>query len=208
MSNNTGYIRTENLYRIENLDLIGTLTASGGQICINRTNNGPALQLGGNPSYTNDLFLVQQSNGEDIIRITNKGQVWLQDELLTNRMPAREEKGILFVQDEFYGADDDEFIWDYDQNFLGIGTNLPEEKLHLSDGNLLIDNGFLKFNGKITLNKDMCVLDAVSGETDDDQGLILGNPHKNGSWRVVVSKGNLIVQKRINGDWTTRGQFS
>lgn len=208
MSNNTGYIRTENLYRIENLDLIGTLTGAGSQICINRTNDGPVLQIGGNPSYNNDLFLIQSPTGEDIFRVDNNGKIWIEGGLLNYTIPASQD-GILFAHDEDLKTDPDNFVWDHTLSRLGVGTDAPQDRIHLKDGNFHIQNGSIIFDNNVALTKNMCVLDATNGDANDNQGLILGDPSTNGSWRVVVTAaGSLVVQKRIGGAWQTRGQFS
>lgn len=208
MSRNTGYIRAENLWRIENLDLVGTMSGCGNQIIVNRTDEGPVLKLGGNPSYNNDLFLIEKPDGTDVFRVDHLGKIWIQDRLVQQTIPALENKGIVYVQDCDLEANSDEFVWDFNNSRLGVGTCIPKNKIHLKDGDLNIENGDLLFDSKLTLNRKMCVLDATHGQSNIQEGLILGNPNLNNAWRVVVANGNLIFQKRIAGIWCTRGQFS
>lgn len=211
MSNNYGYDRTNNEHRMENIRLTGSFVGSGEQFKINRPNNGPILSLGGNPNYDNDLLLITKPNGKHTFRVDHDGTVWIKDrdQLILQTVPVGK-KGILFTDGSETGLNvaNDKFNWDNDTMFFGVGTNNPQNRIHLKDGDLNIENGSLKMNNRTSLNPNMCVLNATNGDDNEEEGLILGEPNSDGCWRVVVSNGDLIVQKKISGEWCTRGKFS
>lgn len=207
MSNNSGYIRTLNEWHFENIKLSGVLTGSGNQLTINKPNTGPVLQIGGNPSYHNDLFVVSKPNGEDVIRVNAEGTIWI-DGGLHKQIIAKDDKGIMFLKDDTIYTKSDELSWDYTNNRLGVGTSIPTSKIHLKDGDLNIDNGVIKLDNMTHLNHKKLVLLATQGDSDPNQGIILGDPNKNGSWRIVVSAGHLHIEKRENGVWTMRQKIS
>lgn len=66
-----------------------------------------------------------------------------------------EDIGVVFITDAntkgYYFSDRDKNLMSITSNgYVGIGTQTPSEKLHIKDGNALIENGDLKFiNGKV-----------------------------------------------------------
>lgn len=207
MSNNYGYDRTNNEHRMENIRLTGSFIGSGDQFKVNRPNNGPILSLGGNINYNNDLLLITKPNGEHTMRIDHDGTVWIKDRdqlVLQTHMLGT---GIKFMDNDICKIDK-HLMWDNQQKFLGVGTDQPTSKFHLKNGDLNIENGSLKMDNYTRLNSHTCVLDATNGQHNKDEGLILGDPDNDGCWRVVVSNGDLIVQKKMDGEWCTKGKFS
>jgi len=205
MSNKQGYIKTLNEWHLDNVRLTGTFMGSGNQITINKPGIGkPVLRLGGNPSYNNDLFLIEKPNGEDIFRVDAEGTIWIDGNLHNQTIPM-DEKSVLFVKGNKFAADQDQFVWDHETNRLGVGTQFPQAKIHIEGGDLDIHGGTIKLDGVTHLRSDKSLLFATDGDANPDSGLIFGDPTSGSSvWRFVVSNDEVLVQKKIEGVWQTR----
>jgi hypothetical protein len=198
-----GYVKTLNEWRFDNLRLTGTMSGSGKQILINKPNNGPVLKIGGNASYNNDLLLVQTSDGEEAFKIGSDGRVFISGMQTLQTVPMVE-KSVLFIQDGMIQVKPSQISFDGESDNFGVGTINPDSKITLENGNFHIKNGHIIMDGSKLLDRKSVILSDLSCTGADDEGVFLGDPNSNDSWRIIKINNEIHIQKKIGGVWTTR----
>jgi len=88
-------------------------------------------------------------------------------------------------------------------------TSTGSESPGGSDGQLQYNNGG-SFGGAATVTYDDVNSRLVTGDLviGASNYVYLGDPDTNGSWRFTLDTGDLKVQKRVSGTWTTYHTFS
>lgn len=84
MSN--GYIHSGNEHIFTNLKITGTMCGAGQQLTFQRQEKGPVIHLVSKNLAKNDLIKIEKYNGDEIFRIGNEGDVYVNGIILQNNL--------------------------------------------------------------------------------------------------------------------------
>jgi len=82
----SGYIHSGNEYTFPNLKITGTMCGAGQQLTFQRQEKGPVIHLISKNLAKNDLIKIEKYNGDEIFRIGNEGDVYVNGIILQNNL--------------------------------------------------------------------------------------------------------------------------
>jgi hypothetical protein len=182
-----GYVASQNEHQFQNVRVNGALVSQN--LRIKRHDKGPILELNAtneSKCNKNDIILIKKHNGDVVFKITYDGEVYVNNVNITN----------ISSSDTSSHANNDDNI-----NTPLIANNLTIENnvINLGENNTLT---FGNEGNNTILNKDKLVLNTMESL---DNGVYLGDPKRDNSWKISVSEtGDLVFLKKVGGDWIFR----
>jgi hypothetical protein len=161
----SGYISSQNEYEFQNIRVNGTLISGGKQLCIQRHEKGPILSLTGSLKAHNDLMVIKACNGNDILKITCEGYVFVNGVILTNEPTTSGSGSGLSIVDHTLDLGRDTSIIFENEVTLNKSNLILNPINPINDG-IILGNPEEDSSWKITLSEsgDLIFMKRVNGE--------------------------------------------
>jgi hypothetical protein len=164
-------------------------------VAVNATGNPPAASAMLDVQSTTKGFLLPRMTQAQRLAISSPANGLLVFDTDAQKLFQYQDGVWRYLIDNSYWAGSATRRWIYNaSDSIGIGTALPSEKLHVSNGNLKVSNGDIKLDGgDFLLNKPDGIIQLQSAGEDKGFIQLSGNDLRIGT-NVANAAGSLIVR--------------